>query len=134
MVTLLTDPSYRAMVLLDTTGEVVVRQVGDLPSGLGLGEVVRLVREQEVAETSTLVGQEEGGSEVFRGGRSEASSQAGAGAGVKEAAAVKVGSGGEEQVEEGSSGGEAAECPCNLGFSHTRNLHRFSTLEKKDTK
>ena len=106
VVTLLTDPSYRAMVLLDTRGEVVVRQVGDLPSGLGLGEVARLVREQQVAATPGV--QEQGESEVvdqmvgtygaqqevFRGQRSEASSKAG---GREQEALVVEGSSSEEQ-------------------------------------
>ena len=106
VVTLLTDPSFRAMVLLDTRGGIVVRQVGDLPSGLGVGEVARLVREQQVAATPGV--QEQGESEVvdqmvgtygaqqevFRGQRSEASSKAG---GREQEALVVEGSSSEEQ-------------------------------------
>ena len=140
LVTLLTDPSYRAMVLLDTRGEVVVRQVGDLPLGLGSGELARVVREQQVA--STPMEEEEGGSElgdqvvgdhgvqageVFHGPRSGVSSHA---SGVLEATAVE-----EAVAAEGSSSGEQrvmrpfTMCTCPWDFAHTTFLHEYTKSE-----
>ena len=95
------------MVLLDTRGEIVVRQVGDLPSGLGVGEVARLVRRQQVAAmpgeqeegesevVDQMVGNYGAQQEVFRSQRSEASSKGGGG---EEAVAVEGSSSGEQGV------------------------------------
>ena len=84
-----------------------MRQVGDLPSGLGVGEVARLVRQQQVAAmpreqeegesevVDQMVGNYGAQQEVFRSQRSETSSRGGGG---EEVVAVEGSRRGEQGV------------------------------------
>jgi len=154
--------SYRAMVLIDKEGMIIFRSVSDLSIGLGINAALKIVKQangRNDSETEATLKVSKGAEDAEPGDelnsmdqkindKSESNK-------TKEDGDVnetgrKPGNSDDEVNPKGSNIGEVSNaksdksavgkagdvgpemCDCDLGYSHTMNLHKHSTLEKRE--
>jgi len=151
--------TYRAMVLIDKEGVIIFRSVFDLPIGCGIGEALMIVKQVNQAKNSVKADDktnstekkteknEAGENEVVEKSNKETepndvtkekpmNPSVADEVNLKDDVTSKKPNDKKSVTSAGDVAGDDKEvgpetCDCDLEFSHSVNLHKLSTLEKK---
>jgi len=141
--------TYRAMVLIDKEGVIIFRSVSDLPIGCGIGEALMIVKQAN--ESKNLVklddmpekneANENKSAEMLNrepepnDAKGEKPRNPSIADEVKDDVTGKKPNDKKSVTSAGDEAGDEAGpemCDCDLQMAHSVNLHKLSTLEKKE--